>query len=302
MKCEDIVQRMRTHAVARVQGEEVPRGCRVSLPLLEPSGDVVSVTVRQCSDSDAYYVTDGGRLNGLLFESTPARPSAADRHLVKAIAERASLQFDDETRVYYARAESNTLGYWAFEVGRTIATLASMLPPPRRRRVGRRLSTYIISRLEKELSDEGLRSLMRGPRRIPGITETQRRVDLSYQARREPLGDRKLVGDVFVIAADLRLKDPVRPAREAAMAAHDLSAIDDEPIVRIVHGVVNDDDVDNDRTERARRLIKSVASAPRIEQYSWDSKADKANFLTKIRNELSVSSVHLSAVGSSTQS
>ncbi len=295
MKCEDIVEKLRTHSVARVQGEEMPSGCRVSLPLLEPSGDVVSVTIRQYSDSDAYYVTDGGRLNGLLFESTPARPSAADRHLVKVIAERATLQFDDETRVYFAKAEASTLGYWAFEVGRTIATVASMLPPPRRRRVGRRLSTYIISRLEKELSDQGLRNLMRGPRRILGITETQRRVDLSYQARREPLGDRQLVGDVFVIAADLRLKDPVRPAREAAIAAHDLSALEEEPIVRIVHGVVKDEEENNDRTDRARRLIESVASAPGIEQYSWDSKADKANFLTKIRSELAYRSAHSSA-------
>ncbi len=292
MNCEEIVQRVRTHAVARVQSQELPLGCRVSLPLLEPSGDVISVTVRLCLDSGGFCVTDGGRLNGLLFESTPARPSAADRHLVKAIAERATLQFDDKSRVYYAKAEAKTLGYWAFEVGRTIATVASMLPPPRRRRVGRRLSTYVISRLEKELSDQGLRNLMRGPRRIRGITETERRVDLSYRARREYLGDQLRGGDVFVIAADLRLVDPVRPARDAVMAAHDLSALEEKPIVRIVHGVVKDDDVDHGRTERARRLIESVASAPGIEQYSWDRKTDVVNFVTTIRNELAHSSGH----------
>ena len=296
MNCEDIVRRVRTHAVSRIQSDVTSRGCRISLPLLEPSGDVITVAVNQGSRPGVYYVTDGGRINGLLFESSPAKPSAADKNLVKTVVERATLDFDDERRVYYATADAKTLGYWAFEVGRTIATLASMIPPPRRSRGGRKLSTYIISQLEKELSEHGLRNLMRGPRSIQGITGTERRVDLSYSARREPLGDQDNVGDVFVIAADLKAKDPVAPARIAVIAAHDLSALDNEPIVRIVHGLVEDSEADIERTKRARRLIENVASASGIEQYSWDNGTHKANFVTIIRNELAHSSAHVAAV------
>ena len=296
MNCEDIVHRVRTHAVSRIQSDVTSRGCRISLPLLEPSGDVITVTVNQGSRSEVYYVTDGGRLNGILFESSPAKPSAADKKLVKTVAKRATLDFDEERRVYYATADAKTLGYWTFEVGRTIATLASMIPPPRRSRGGRKLSSYIISQLEKELSERGLRNLMRGPRTIQGITGTDRRVDLSYSTRREPLGDQGIVGDVFVIAADLKAKDPVAPARSAVLAAHDLSALDNEPTVRIVHGLVEDNEVDSERTNRARRLIESVASASGIEQYSWDNSTHKADFVTIIRNELAHSSVHGAAV------
>ena len=297
MDCEDIIQRVRVHATTRIQSAETPRGCRISLPLLEPSGDVITVTVTPGPHPGNYYVTDGGRLNGLLFESSPAKPSAADRSLVASVVQRATLQFDDQERVYYATAEANTVGYWAFEMGRTIATVASMLPPPRRRRGGRRLSTYIISQLEKELTDQGLRSLIRGPRRIRGITETERRVDLSYRARREPLGDQDNVGDVFVIAADLKARDPVQPARAAVMTAHDLSALDIEPTVRIVHGIVKDSETENRRTEQARRLIESVASVSGIEQYSWDDNTHKAEFVAILRNELALSRSHLAAVG-----
>ena len=289
MECQDILEKVRIHAVTRIESVETPQGCRISLPLLEPSGDVVSVTVNQGSRPGVYYVTDGGRLNGLLFESSATKPSASDKSLVKAIAERASLQFDDERRVYFATAEAKTLGYWAFEVGRMITTVASIVPAPRRRRGGRRLSKYVISQLEKELTQQGLRDRLRGPRRIRGITETERRVDLSYRAMREPLGDRSSFVDIFVIAADLKVQDPVQPARSAIIAAHDLNALDDEPIVRIVHGVVKNGLANIDRTDQARRLIESVASVSRIEQYSWDNIDEKASFVTRIRKELAYS-------------
>ena len=289
MECQDILEKVRIHAVTRIESVETPQGCSISLPLLEPSGDVVSVTVNEGSRPGVYYVTDGGRLNGLLFESSATKPSASDKSLVKAMAERASLQFDDERRVYFATAEAKTLGYWAFEVGRTIATVASIVPAPRRRRGGRRLSKYVISQLEKELTQQGLRDRLRGPRRIRGITETERRVDLSYRAMREPLGDRSSFVDIFVIAADLKVQDPVQPARSAIIAAHDLNALDDEPIVRIVHGVVKNGLANIDRTDQARRLIESVASVSRIEQYSWDNIDEKASFVTRIRKELAYS-------------
>ena len=290
MECEDIVQRMRIHTVTRIQSAETPSGCRIRLPLLEPSGDEIGVIVSQGPQPGVYYVSDGGRLNGLLFESSPTKPSAADRELVRSIAKRATLEFDDEKRVYYATAEAKTLGYWAFEVGRTIATVASVIPPPRRRRSGRRLSTYVIGQLERELNNQGLRNRMRGPRRIRGITEIERRVDLSYRTVREPFGGQGS-GDVFVIATDLKTMDPVRPARDAIIAAHDLKALEDKPIVRIVHGVVDGSDGDNQRTEQARRLIESAVSES-IEQYSWDNSTDKNNFVTAIRRDLALGSVN----------
>ena len=286
MECQDILEKVRIHAVTRIESVETPQGCSISLPLLEPSGDVVSVTVNEGSGPGVYYVTDGGRLNGLLFESSATKPSASDKSLVKAMAERASLQFDDERRVYFATAEAKTLGYWAFEVGRTIATVASIVPAPRRRRGGRRLSKYVISQLEKELTQQGLRARLRGPRRIRGVTETEQRVDLSYRKMIKPLEDRDSFVDVFVIATDLKQKEPVLSAKSAVIAAHDLSALAENPIVRIVHGVVRNGEVDIDRTEQARRLIESVASASGIEQYSWDNSDQKAKFVSTIRDEL----------------
>ena len=119
-----------------------------------------------------------------------------------------------------------------------------------------------------------------------GDSITERRVDLSYRTRREPLGDPDNVTDVFVIAADIGAIGPAKAAQDAAIAAHDLSALDDEPITRIVHGVVHEAESANGRAEQARRLIESVASAPRIEQYSWDDNDHKKVFVEKTRDEL----------------
>ena len=272
-----------------LRASKAPRrvaGAGISLPLLEPSGDVIAVTVSQDPRSGVYYVTDGGRLNGLLFGSSPNKPSAADQNLLHAMADRATLKFDDDKRVYYATADARTLGYWAFEVGRTIAAIASVIPPSRRSRGGRRLSTYVIRQLERELSEQGLRNLMRGPRRIRGVTEVERRVDLSYRVKRESLGDQGSFGDIFVIAADLKTRNLVKSAQDAVIAAHDLSALDGGPIVRIVHGIVKDSEIDDERAEQVRRFIESAASTSAIQQYSWDNSTEKSKFVSIIRNEL----------------
>ena len=291
MDCESILEKIRIHAATRTQVVETPRGCRISTPLLDSSGDVITVNVDRCSEPGAYHVTDGGRLNGLLFESSPAGPSAVDRRMVASIAERASLKFDDDHRVFYAVADDRTLGYWTFEVARTVATVASITPQRRRSRAGRKLSTYVIGQLEKELLSQGLLENIRGPRRIRGVTEIERRVDLSYRARREPLGDQERFGDIFVIAADLGATDPVRPARDTVIAAHDLSALDDGPVVRIVHGTVAGAGGYGETTERAehaRRLIESVASVSGIEEYSWDDNASRAAFVQITKRELAL--------------
>lgn len=286
MECERLVEKIRVHAIARIQSAETSHGCRISLPLLEPNGDVITVTVEQGRVSDTYYVTDGGRLNGLLFESSQASPYLTDRRLVADIAKRATLEFDDDKRVYYATADSRTLGYWAFEVGRTIATVASMIPQARRRRAGSRLSKHVMAQLEKELDRQGLRKLLQGPRHVRGITNVDRRVDLSYRTRRVRLGDQDHEGTVFVIVADIGVADPMRSAGNTIIVAHDLSALEGEPTTRIVHGVARTERTVNGRTEQARRLIESVASTSPIEQYSWDDNERRNAFVSTTRDEL----------------
>ena len=289
MQCERIVEKVRIHAISRIQGDETSRGCRISLPLLEPSGDVISVTVDQAQQPGSYYVTDGGRLNGLLFESGPNGPALADRHAVHAMARRAALAFDDQNRVFYAIASDETLGYWLFEVGRTISSAASMIPRGRRRRPGRKLSTQIISQLQRELIDRGLMTLITGPRNIPGITKVPRRVDLTYKVG-QGTGE---AYSVFVIAADLKVANPLRPAQNSVITAHDLHALEDQPTIRIVHGIVDgiEDSYDSGRAEDARRLIESAASVSRIEQYSWDDAGGKSDFFARTRSELTLSAI-----------
>ena len=285
MECENILEKVRLHAVVRTQSVGTPRGCRISLPLLEPSGDVISVTVVQDGGSSGtYHVTDGGRLSGLLFESGPVGGSAADQRLVRSIADRATLSFDREHGVYYAPADDQSLGYWAFEVGRTIALAASMIPQQRRHRTGARLSTYVLRQLEQELREQGLRNLVRGSHIERGVMDIEHRVDLSYRTSREPLESRSPARDVLVIATDLGTADPKKPTRAVA-AAQDLRARDGEPIVRIVHGIVAE--AEAKQTEPARRLIEAVASIAGIEQFSWDDATSKERFVAVTRDELS---------------
>ena len=287
MMCESIIEKIRIHAVARIQAIQTTGGCKVMLPIQEPSGDIISVVVERDDGGSRYRVTDGGRINGLLFASGPAGSSAVDRHEVRAVAERASLTFDDDRRNFYVHADDQTLAYWVFEVGRSIATVAGMIPRGRRRTRSRRLSTQVIAQLNKELLNQGLRDRVIGPRRVQGVTMAQRRVDLTYRAGAGTGHPR----DVFVIAADLGQVNPLRPAQRSIIAAHDLQALEDRPMVRIVHGLVDPSREPDglSRAESARRLIvESAAAVPGIEQYPWDDVQGKSAFVEVIRGELAL--------------
>ena len=287
MDCEWIVNQVQRYAANRTKGGESYRGCRIDLPLLEPNGDVITIVVEPDPEyPDRYYVTDGGRLNGLLFESSPADPTSADRRLVESLKARATLDSDGNTGAVYAVATAETLGYWAFEIGRVVASAAAVVPQRRRKRAGRRLSTYVIRRLEEELLDQGLRSLVTGPRQIKGVMDIRRRVDLSYQTSGLALGGHfGGAYDVFVIAADLGTEKALTRATQTVIAATDLSGLDYEPTVRIVHGAVRADEWE-EPTDHARRFIERAATAPKIEQFSWDDPDHKAAFMETTRGEL----------------
>ena len=292
MDCEWIVDTVQRYAAGRTTGSEASRGCRISLPLLEPNGDVITImVVLDPEHSDRYYVTDGGRLNGLLFESSPADPTSADRRLVESLRTRASLDFDANSGAAYAIVKAETLGYWAFEIGRVIASAAAVIPQRRRKRGGRRLSTHVIRRLEKELLDQGLRSFVTGPRQIKGVMDIRRRVDLSYQTSGLALGGHaSRAYDVFVLAADLETENALTRATQTVVVATDLSGLEYEPTVRIVHGAVSANEFEAERsrepTDQARRFIEHAATAPKIEQYSWDDPERKAAFMETTRGEL----------------
>ena len=274
-ECERLVEQVRAYTSSYIEGKDTPGGCRISLPLLEPSGDVVYVTVRG-GPGGFYRVTDGGRLQGILFESNLSTPQHRDRESLASLARRFDLEFDHDRRVFFADFDGDSLGYGVFEVGRTIATMASALPSPARKRGGPKLSSHVISQISHEFNARGLLGFgqVSEHRRVLGVTSTERRVDFSYRRKKPLLGEPESdLENVFVIAADLR-NTPVKQAQNAVVVAHDLSGRDDKPMVRVVHGLVESESEPEDRfmqdVTSARRLIESVATSDRIEEYSWD--------------------------------
>ena len=47
MECERIIEKVQVHAFSRIQSAETAHGCRISLPLLEPNGDSITVAVER---------------------------------------------------------------------------------------------------------------------------------------------------------------------------------------------------------------------------------------------------------------
>jgi hypothetical protein len=106
-----------------VTGDEV---CRVTLPLLEPSGDVICVYV---TESDGHTVIhDGGHISGLLFESRRNGPTKQDRELVQGLLSDSGLKKDPETGLVNVETTEDGLRYWLMELGRVIALIPALIP------------------------------------------------------------------------------------------------------------------------------------------------------------------------------
>ena len=110
----------------RISYTDTRVGCRIELPLLEPSGDSIGVLVRQ--SSSGYTVHDGGHIGGLLFQSTPDGPSRSDVKTVKAIIQSSGLAEDHDSGIVYVETDFDSIPYWAYEIGRVVSVVASIVP------------------------------------------------------------------------------------------------------------------------------------------------------------------------------
>jgi hypothetical protein len=274
---------VRNQVTERIHIQPVGSMCRVELPLLEPSGDAVSVYVEE--QDNRLIVHDGGHISGLLFEAGPAGASAADKRTVEAFVKDTGLARDPERGVVFAFAEKASLTYWMFEIGRTIAVASTIVPTIMRpRRVRRRLGPRIAQQIVQRLIAEGLMTFIKPGLTVRGVTEQSRYVDFSYTVPPNPL-QQQAETSVFILALDLDVADPIAKAYRGLAAATDLSgaAVNNNAIdVRLVHSVGSA----NGTAERAIKLIRVAGAKHLLKDYSWDDPSDRNLFLTSVAQEL----------------
>jgi len=283
MNNDQLLLTIREQLIRRTVVSREAAVCKVGLPLLEPSGDVINVYVEQ--RASRLIVHDGGHIHGLLFEAGLGGASSADKRAISSLATDTGLEIDNDSGLVLAYAEEHTLVYWIMEIARTIGVSATLIPTATPRRRGRRrLGPRIARQVVTRLIEEGLMGVIHPGKSVRGITEQERYVDLTYTIPKNPL---RLQPDTtgLILTLDLDVADPIAKAHRGLGAATDLAgaAIEGHDIdVRIVHSVGSS----NGRAERATKLIKVAAAKHLLRDYSWDDADDQEQFLTTVGQEV----------------
>ena len=271
-----------------VSGEEA---CRVTLPLWEPNGDVISVYVSE--NDQGLVVHDGGHVLGFLFESRRNGPTRQDREVTERLLSDSGLTLDTFTRQVRVATVEDGLWYWLMEMGRIIALLPALVPtispnqPSTISHVSPRIRGRTARELRNRLVHEGYGKAIPPPRRVRGLTNRSHDVALSYTTGQTLLQwDQGIsVKTVHVLAVDLDVARPLQKADKSIAAANDLlGSYDDssEIDVRMVYSVGKEDG----HQEPAARLLAVTGERSSFRSFSWDAKEDQSRFLALVGQEL----------------
>ena len=268
-----------------VSGEEV---CRVTLPLWEPNGDVISVYVSE--NSQGLVVHDGGHILGFLFESRRNGPTSQDRDVTERLLSDSGLTQDPHTGVVNATTAEDGLWYWLMELGRVMALLPALVPTNATSQTSAyssRLRGRTARALRNRLVHEGYGKAITPPRRVRGLTNRSHSVALSYTTGLPFLRMNRSSTSktVHVMAVDLDVAKPLEKADKSIGIANDLvwATSEDGPIdVTMVYGFGTEKGV----SEPAARLLATAGKKSSFSSYSWDDSEEQASFLARVGQEL----------------
>ncbi len=269
---------MRVSLHRMVAGDEV---CQVTLPVLEPSGDVVSVYV---TESDGrILVHDGGHISGLLFESRRNGPTKHDRELVKHLLDQSGLKRDSKDGTVYVETDEDGLRFWLMELGWILALVPCLIPvsfPPEhgKRALGERTAKSVAQRLQ----EAGLDYAIERNKEMWGVSGRDWRTDFRYEVPDTALSRGKLV---CILALDLDVPKPLKQADKTIAAALDLIGqppTNSQYEYRVVYSIGNDTWANSP----AARLLAAAGEHPRLTTYCWDDEEQQESFTDRVRQDL----------------
>ena len=268
--------------------------CRVTMPLLEPNGDVIDVYLTE--KNGRFWVNDGGHISGLLFELSYENRSQEHLSALERQLYYTGMKRDQTTGVVYVEADENGLRYWMTEMAQLIAVLPHLLP--KRSSNPRSLdseknpaflpeSPRIVWEVSKKLSEAGFGGAIQLNMTVPGHTGIRRRVEFAYTAQQS---DFQMERAVYILAFDLNVKNPIEKASRKLAVASDLAwstagynywTAD----VRLVYSLKMGawDDVPE------ARLLAAAGEKSEINSYWWDSPGQQGRFMDDVSKDLSPS-------------
>lgn len=268
--------------------------CQVTMPLLEPNGDVIDVYLME--KDGRILVNDGGHISGLLLESGCGRENQENLSIVERQLYYAGMKRDQTTGLVYVEADESGLRYWMTELAQLIAVLPHLLPKPSRNfqyldfeknTPFSAESPRIVWEVSKKLSEAGFDGAIQLNRTVPGHTGIRRRVEFAYTAQQSGFVMEKAV---YVLAFDLNVRNPLEKASRKLGVANDLAwsaagYTDRKVDVRLVYSLRTG--VWDDAPEA--RLLTAAGEMSELGSYWWDDPEQQDRFMADVSKDLSPS-------------
>ncbi len=203
-------------------------GCTVQIPFFDNAGDPITITVHQ--ENGHYVIDDGGAIAGHLFatgqhtENTPAYKLLWELH--KAY----DLEIDRNEGVVKSIAQEHDLIDVVMNVAKVVVTIITTTPhiriyPQRIRRFGPRLR----ARIKEDYSKREILSLVEQNYELSGLTVERWPIDFHWQVM-----ENQRAQDVFIVAVDLDIAEPLRKAEHLSALALDVKGQRSDSSLRVV--------------------------------------------------------------------
>ena len=281
--------------------------CRVTMPLLEPNGDVITVYLTE--RDGRFLVEDGGHIAGLLSDLSGGKPTQKFWNIVDRQLYHTGLKKNPATGIVYVEADESGLRYWMTEMAQLMAVLPHLLPEPSSPlrylvpdensaslselpqtdwEVSKKLSELpqTVWEVSEKLKEVRFYDAIQFNQMVLGQAGIKRRVEFAYNTWQSGFGIGKAV---YVLAFDLNVKNPLDKAGRKLAVANDLawstpSYSDWKVDVRLVYGLRPG--IWEDAPEA--RLLTAAGEKSELSCYCWDDPGQQSKFIAGVSEDLSL--------------
>ena len=259
-------------------GDEV---IRVTLPLLEPDGDVLCLYVAE--REDGLVIHDGGHIGGLLFGIRRDGPTEHDREVVVKLIDHHGLKRDQERGLVFVETDEGGLRFWLLELGWVVALIPFLVLPSFPTEQGMRAKNERTARaVSQRLQETGLEHAIERDDEARGASGRDWRIDFSYVVPATVQSEGKLVR---ILALDLDVPKPLEEADKTIAAALDLlgAAI---TASRCEYGVVYGVGNNSWAHHPAALLLAAISEHSPLSTYCWDDVGEQERFMERLKEDL----------------
>lgn len=275
--CESLLMLVRRRLQEDLQLRPINQEtCILTTPFYDNSGDPIKVAVSQ--RQGAITIDDAGAIAGHLFSLGQHTVDTPAFKLLQALADTYSLRLDFDEGLVELTVSENDLVDGIMDLAKVILTMVTatqhMRVFPRRLRL---FGARVRTKIRKEYETNRILELVQPYYEIRGSTVDAWPIDFHWFVTTG-----ELARDVYIVAVDLDVSEPIRKAERVAALAIDAKSQVERNYLRIVmdkHG-------HNSQSDVAAAFLKEHSKELRYEAFDFGVEEHKNRFVNQSINEL----------------